>query len=245
MKGIVLAGGLGTRLYPITMEVNKHLLPLYDRPMFYWPLQTLIESGINQIAVVSGPPKGEQIKKSLKYFPRSVKVTLTFINQNSPRGIPDAIYKCKKFIGKDSFIVSVGDNIYGNNFKKSVASFKFGAVAHIRKVKDPERFGVAKFGKRGVIETIVEKPKKFISNWAVCAPYIFDNTALKKIENLVPSPRNELEVVDLLNIYAKEGGLKLTKSTGPWADTGTPESLLSSQLIARRLALKNPYIFEE
>lgn len=245
MKGIVLAGGLGTRLYPITKEVNKHLLPLYDRPMFYWPLQTLIDSGIRQIAIVSGPPKGDQIKKALKYFPRKVNVHLTFINQNTPRGMPDAIYKCKKFIGKDTFIVSVGDNIYGKNYKGEVQTFTKGAIAIARKVKDPSRFGVAKFDKNGKIMNIVEKPKKFISNWAVCAPYIFDNSVLQKIEMLEPSKRGELEIVDLLKLYIKENSLKLYKKNDLWIDTGTPESLLKAHLIARKLALKDPYVFEE
>src|SRR5258708_6858650 len=112
MKGILLAGGLGTRLYPTTRVVNKHLLPLYDRPMFYWPLQTLIDSDIKEIAIVSGPPTGHQVKEAIKYFPKNKKINLFYINQNKPLGLPDAIYLCKKFIGKDPFVMSVGDNIY-------------------------------------------------------------------------------------------------------------------------------------
>jgi glucose-1-phosphate thymidylyltransferase len=245
MKGIVLAGGLGTRLYPITREVNKHLLPLYDRPMFYWPLLFLVESGISEIAVVSGPPRGYQIKNSLKYFSKNKNLKLTFINQKSPKGMPDAIAKCSKFIGKDNFIVSVGDNIYGKTFKKEVDGFKNGAIAFARKVKDPERFGVVKFDKNKKIEKIVEKPKEYISNLAVCSPYMFDNTALAKIKKLKPSKRGELEIVDLLTCYIHEGNLKLSKRNDLWADTGTPDSLLKAQNIAKKLSLKHPYIFEK
>lgn len=245
MKGIVLAGGLGTRLYPITREVNKHLLPLYDRPMFYWPLLFLVESGITEIAIVSGPPRGYQIKNSLKYFSKNKKIKLTFINQKNPKGMPDAIAKCHKFIGKDNFIVSVGDNIYGKTFKKEVENFKSGAIAYVRRVKDPERFGVVKFDSKKHIEKIIEKPKEYVSNYAVCSPYIFDNSALKKIKKLRPSKRGELEIVDLLTFYISEKTLRLSKRNDPWADTGTPNSLLKAHNIAKKLSLKYPYIFQE
>lgn len=238
MKGVLLAGGLGTRLYPVTRVVNKHLLALYDKPMFYWPLNTLVDSGITQIAVVSGPPTGHQIKEALKYFPKRGTVRLVYINQERPLGLPNAVYLCKKFIGKDSFIMSVGDNIYGADFGKEIENFQKGAIAFIRKVKDPYRFGVVKFNKHNEIETIVEKPKKFISSWAIGAPYIFDNLALKKIETLVPSKRGELEIVDLLKLYIKEGNLRLLKRKDVWIDAGTPESLLKANLIVRKLALK-------
>lgn len=244
MKGIVLAGGLGTRLYPITKLVNKHLLPLYDRPMYYWPLQTLIDSGITQIVVVSGPPHGDQIKESLKYFPKKENIRLTFVYQQKPLGIPDAIYKCKKFIGVDSFTMLVGDNLFSGNFKKEVQKFNGGAVAVIRKVKDPQRFGVVKFDRKNRIETIVEKPQKFISSWAVGAPYIFDNSAFEKIKKLVPSKRGEFEIVDLLKLYIKDNNLRFYKKSGVWIDAGTPESLLKANTIAKKMAAESLYIFK-
>ncbi len=239
MKGILLTGGLGTRLYPLTRVINKHLLPLYDRPMFYWSLQTLIDSGIREIAIVSGPPTGEQIKKALEFFPRS-SVNLSFIEQKEPRGMPDAIYSCKKFVGNSPFIMSVGDNLFGKNFKLEVKQFKRGAAAFVRKVKDPSMFGVAVFDKNNKVKSIVEKPKEFISSWAVGAPYMFDNSALKKIKSLKPSKRGELEIVDLLKRYIEEGSLRLLKRRDIWLDAGTPDSLLKANIIAKKLSAKNP-----
>lgn len=239
MRGVLLTGGLGTRLYPITRVVNKHLLPLYDRPMFYWPLQTLIDSGIKEIAIVSSLPTGEQVKEALEFFPRR-DINLSFVNQKEPRGMPDAIYSCKKFLGDSPFIMSVGDNLFGKNFRLEVRQFKRGAVAFARSVKDPSMFGVAVFDKNNKVKSIVEKPKEFISNWAVGAPYIFDNTALKKIETLKPSKRGELEIVDLLNFYLKDGSLKLTKRDELWIDTGTPQNLLKANIMAKKLSAKNP-----
>lgn len=236
MKGILLCGGLGTRLYPTTRIVNKHMLIVYDRPMFYWPLKTLIDSGINQIAVVSGAPTGSQIKQALGYFPKTQNIKFTYVNQPKPLGIPNAIYLCRNFVGSDSFIVSVGDNIYGRDFSTEVEKFKDGAVSFIRKVKDQNRFGVAKFDKYNKIIAIIEKPKKYVSDWAVGAPYIFDNKAIEKIRSLKPSGRGELEIVDLLSFYIKEEKLKLYKRRDIWIDAGTAESLLKANLIAKKLS---------
>ncbi len=239
MKGILLAGGLGTRLYPTTRVVNKHLLPLYDRPMFYWPLQTLILSGIKEIAIVSGPPTGEQVKEALKFFPVKSRISLTFVNQKKPLGTPDAIYNCKKFLDQSAFIVSVGDNLFEDNFELEIKQFNDGSTAFMRKVKDPSSHGVALFNKN-TVDKLVEKPQEFISSWAVGAPYIFDNTAIRKIESLKLSKRNELEIVDLLNLYLQERKLKLIKRNGIWLDTGTPERLLKASLIAKKLSQRYP-----
>lgn len=235
MKGILLTGGLGTRLYPTTIIINKHLLPVYDRPMFYWPLQTLIASGISQIAIVSGPPNGEQIKTAIEYFPRKKDVKFTFITQNKPLGIPDAVSKCKKFIGKDPFILFFGDTFCAKDFKNDIKNFDTGAVTFIRKVKNPSAFGVVIFDNKNKITDIIEKPKKFISDWAVIVPYIFDNSVFDKIKKLKPSKRGEFEIVDLLKLYAKEGKLKLVKKRDTWIDAGTPDNLLKASIIAKRL----------
>lgn len=236
MRGILLAGGLGTRLYPITHTINKHLLPLYDRPMYYWPLMMLINSGIREIAIVSGPPTGTQVQESLEYFPNHTGVKLIYVNQDKPLGMPHAIYCCRDFIKNNPFIMSVGDNIFENDFKKEAKSFKSGAVAYVRKVKDPENFGVAIYGNKKNLLDIVEKPKKHIGNWAVGAPYIFDNTAFAKIKKLKASARGELEITDLLRLYISDNNLKLVKDNGVWIDTGTHERLLTANIYAKKLS---------
>ena len=174
MKGILLAGGLGTRMYPITKEFNKHVLPIYDMPMFFWPLRTLIDSGIKEIAVISGPPHGKQVKNLISYFSSRQRLNIKYVNQPRPLGMPDGIYKCKNFVGKDSVIVSAADNIYGGNFKKEVKTFKDGALSFLRKVKDPQRYGVPVFERSKIIK-IVEKPKKPKTNWVVTGPHFFDD----------------------------------------------------------------------
>ena len=225
MKGIVLTGGLGTRLYPVTKMVNKHVLPVFDRPMFFWPLKTLVDSGIKEIVIVSGPPFGDQIKTLISEFKTKKKVKLVYVNQPKPLGMPDAINKCRSFVAKDSIIVSAGDNIYGSTFENEKKSFTEGAMAFLRKVPDPERFGVPYYDFNGKLIRIEEKPKKPQTNWAVTGPHIFDNQVFKYIERLKPSARSELEISDLNNIYLQQNKLKLIKRSDYWQDMGTFDSL--------------------
>lgn len=228
MKGIVLAGGLGTRLYPTTRVVNKHILPIGDKPMFYHPLLTLAASGIKKIAVVSGPPFGNQIKELLKYLPVDKDVHVTFIEQTKPAGMPDGILSCAGFIKDESVIVIAGDNLYGADFKKEVKDFRNGALSFLRKVGDAQRFGVAIYDVDGKLMGLIEKPENFKTEWAVSGPHLFDNQVFKLIKKLKPSTRGELEITDLNSEYAKMGLLKLIKRADYWQDMGTFNSLIEA-----------------
>lgn len=230
MKGIVLAGGLGTRLHPFTKILNKHVLPIQTKPMFFYPLQTLIDSSVKEIAVVSGPPFGYQVKELLKYFKTPKDTKIHFILQKKPTGMPDAINKCKKFIGNDSVIVVAGDNIFEGFYTKEVKSFKTGAVSFLRKVSDPTRFAVPKYDKSDRLVKIIEKPKKASSNLAITGPHIFDQNVFKFIKSIKPSKRGELEITDLLALYLNSNNLKLVKRDDYWLDVGTFEAFSKASL---------------
>lgn len=225
MKGILLTAGLGTRLQPITYFINKNLLPVGNQPMFFHPLQTLIDSGINDIVIVIGPPHGNQIKKILEYSPFPKNVHIVFVNQPKPLGMPDAINKCQRFIKNDSMIVIAGDNIYGSNFLSEVATFKTGALSFLRKVNDPQRFGVPIYDSKKQLVKIEEKPKHPTTNWVVTGPHLFDNTVFNKINQLKLSARGELEISELNSLYIQENALSLIKRGDFWIDAGTFASL--------------------
>lgn len=226
MKGILLAGGRGTRLYPITKVINKHLLPVYDKPMIYFGLKTLVDSGIREVAVVQGPPFGDQVKivvEELKF-----KIRVVYVYQPKSMGMPDAILRCQRFTDGESIIVVAGDNLFGKDFKKEVSEFKNGAVGFLRQVRDPGRFGAPVYNKKGELVAIKEKPKNPQTNWVVTGPHIFDNQVFDLIKTLRPSARGELEISELNNLYLKQGQLKLVKRRGFWTDVGTPNSLLKA-----------------
>jgi len=235
MKGILLAGGKGTRLYPITKVVNKHLLPVYNKPMLFFGLETLINSGINEIAVVSGPPFGYQVKTVLEDFNSKILKKIVFVNQPKPAGMPDGILRCEKFAKKESVIVVAGDNLFADDFKKEVNHFKKGAISFLRKVKDPRRFGVPVYNQQGKLIAIKEKPKNPKTNWVIAGPHIFDNQVFGLIKTLRPSTRGELEISELNNLYLKKGRLGLIKRNDYWSDVGTLESL----------AKTSKYLFEK
>ncbi len=237
MKGIVLAGGLGTRLYPSTHVINKHTLPVYDRPMFYWSLQTLIDSGLKDIAVVSGPPFGQQIRKLIEFFPKPKRVKLRYIVQPTPGGMPDAIARCKNIFKNNNIIVIAGDNYYNRDFTKEVLNFKKGAVSFLRKVQDPQRYGVPIFKNNKLIR-IEEKPKKPKTNLVVTGPHLFDENVFDYIAILKPSARGELEISELNSLYIKNNTLKLIRRIDKWGDTGTYDSLLSVSILAKKYADK-------
>ena|SRR3989344_6455290 len=203
MKGIICAGGKSSRLYPLTRATNKHLLPVYDKPMIYYPIQTLVNAGITDVLiVVSEPHSGD------------------FIN---------VLRNGENFADDDSIIVILGDNTTDANIKANVVGFKNGAKIFLKEVEDPERFGVPVFDKSGKkIVEIEEKPKEPKSNYAATGLYIFDNTAFKRIKSLTPSTRGELEVTDLNNSYIKDGLMTWTVLKGFWNDAGTFESLYKS-----------------
>lgn len=229
MIGILLGGGFGTRLYPITKVVNKHILPVYDRPMIYYPLQTLIDSGITKIVVICGKPFEKQIQIIIENFPGIEKIKYFYIYQPGPLGMADAIKRCKKVVGKNSVMVIAGDNIYGKSFQKEVGSFKKGALSFLRQVKDPSCFGVPVYQERKLVK-IEEKPANPQTNWVVTGPHFFDNQVFKLIDTLRPSARGELEITDLNNKYIEQELLVLEKRRDWWIDAGTFDALLFASL---------------
>ena len=229
MKGIVLAGGLGTRLHPLTHATNKHLLPVYDRPMVYYPLQTLVNAGIKEVMIVTGGPHAGDFIRVLKNGEDFGLDKLNYGYQEGEGGIADALSMAESFVGSDDCVVILGDNIITDDISQSVSHFSDVGGCHIftKEVDDPERFGVLDYGETGWggIEDIVEKPVDPPSNDAVIGLYMYDNTVFDKIRSLDPSERGELEVTDLNRMYLQEQNLTAHRIKGTWIDCGTFDSL--------------------
>ena len=232
-KGIILAGGMGTRMSPLTKAVNKQLLPLYDKPLIYYPLSVLMLAGIKNILIIVN--KG-QLNQFQKIIPKknSLGLNIEYKEQSKPRGLPDAFIIGEKFIGEDNVALILGDNFfYGQNFSiklRECTKLKYGATVFIHPVKNPNLYGVAKVNSKKKVLKIIEKPKKYISNLAVTGLYFFDNNVIKYSKTLKPSKRKEIEIVDLLNIYKKRNKLKaeLLGRGGVWLDTGSIEDFYSA-----------------
>ena len=220
MKGVVIAGGSGTRLRPLTLVINKHLLPIYDKPMILYPIQTLLLSGINDILLVLGD-RADQIMKLLENSKELGNKNLKFILQEKPRGIADAIGYAEEFSGGESICVILGDTCSDANIKEEINNFKEGAYLFLKQVEDPRPWSVPKFDNQGNITEIFEKPEIAPSNYAVTGIFLYDNTVFNKIRALEPSARGEVESGDLNNLYIKEGKLRWGLLNGFWRDTGT------------------------
>ena len=233
MKGIILAGGSGSRLYPITSSISKQMLPVYDKPMIYYPLSVLMLAGIRQILIIS-TPRDLPGFKNLLGDGRSLGMKLSYKEQPSPEGLAQAFILGEEFIGNDPVCMILGDNIfYGHGFGETLlqtSEIKKGACIFGYYVTDPERYGVVEFDKTKKVLSIEEKPLKPKSNYAVTGLYFYDNTVVKKAKALKPSPRGELEITDLNRVYLEEGTLeiKLMGRGMAWLDTGTYESLLQA-----------------
>ena len=233
MKGIILAGGSGTRLYPITSSISKQMLPVYDKPMIYYPLSVLMLAGIKEILVIS-TPRDLPGFMSLLGDGKSLGISFSYTEQPSPDGLAQAFILGEKFIGNDPVCMILGDNIfYGHGFGDALlktAELKRGACVFGYYVTDPERYGVVEFDNNKKVISIEEKPSDPKSNYAVTGLYFYDNTVVKKAKSLKPSPRGELEITDLNRVYLEEGTLeiKLMGRGMAWLDTGTYESLLQA-----------------
>jgi glucose-1-phosphate thymidylyltransferase len=227
-KGIILAGGKGTRMSPLTKAVNKQLLPIYDKPLIFYPLSILMLAKIKDILIIVNKGQLEQYKKILPNG-NNLGIKISYLEQAEPKGLPEAFILGDKFIGKENVALILGDNFfYGQNLSKFLLNstkLKSGAKIILHKVLKPELFGVAKTNKNNKIIKIVEKPSKFISDLAITGLYFFDNKVINYAKKLKPSKRGEIEIVDLLNFYKKKNQLyaDLIGRGGAWLDTGSME----------------------
>lgn len=233
MKGIVLAGGSGTRLYPITKSISKQIIPVYDKPMIYYPVSILLLAGIKEILIIS-TPQDIHLYQNLLGDGSALGVHFEYAIQPSPDGLAQAFLIGEEFIGNDSVCMVLGDNIfYGynlSNMLKEAAQLKDGAIVFGYYVNDPERYGVAEFDETGKVLSLEEKPAKPKSNYAVTGLYFYGNDVVEKAKSLKPSARGELEITDLNKLYLEEGRLSV-KQLGrgvAWLDTGTHDSLLEA-----------------
>ena len=227
MKGVILAGGLGTRLYPLTYATNKHLLPVFDKPMVFYPIETLIRAGIKEILIVVGGPHAGHFIRVLKNGKHLGIKHLEFVYQENEGGLSDAVRLAEDFADGGSIAVILGDNTTDADISEAVRKFEAGAIMFLKKVKDPKRFGVPVFDNKDKekIIRIEEKPKKPKSEYASTGLYIFDNKCFDYIRTLKPSKRGELEIVDLQNIYIKKDAMKWELLKGFWSDAGTFRTL--------------------
>lgn len=225
MKGIVLAGGRATRLRPLTKITSKQLLPVYDKPMIYYPIDTLIKGGIQEILVIVAPEYAGHFLHLLGSG-KEMGVKFSFEIQEEPGGIAQAFIVGERFIGKDPVTLILGDNIFDYDFSNSIKNFTTGAKIFAKEVNDPERFGVVEFDAQHKALSIEEKPKAPKSNYAVVGMYIYDNKVVDIAKNLKPSDRGEVEITDVNKAYLEKGELQVDIIDGIWEDAGTFDSLL-------------------
>ncbi|MCX6744204.1 MAG: sugar phosphate nucleotidyltransferase [Candidatus Parcubacteria bacterium] len=232
MRGIILAGGAATRLRPCTKVTSKQLLPVYNRPMIYYPLNTLIKAGIKEILIIVAPERAGDFLNLLGSG-KDFGVKFTYEIQDKPRGLADAFIMGENFIDQESVALILGDNIYEYDFTEDIKNFKSGGKVFAKKVPDPERFGVVKFDDQMKAVKIMEKPKDWLSDYALTGFYLFDNRCVEIARNLKPSERGELEITDVQNFYLEKGELQVAIIEGAWEDAGTFDSLLRAHNLAK------------
>ena len=231
MKAVILAGGSGTRLQPLTLVTNKHLLPVYDKPVIYYAIEKLVDAGVTKIMVVTAPHHIDSFVRLLgsgqHFVPKRTtakQIQIVYGIQNEPNGIAYGLFIAEDYIGKDNCVLFLGDNIFLDDITPAIKKFKKGAAVFLKKVRDPKRFGIATV-KRGKITSLEEKPAKPKGDLAVTGLYIYDNTVFKKIRKVSPSERGEYEITDVNKLYLEEGSLHFNMLKKEWFDIGTIESL--------------------
>lgn len=232
MKGIILAGGRGTRLRPLTRVTSKQLLPIYNKPMIYYPLETLLQAGIKDILVIVAPDHAGDFLKLLGSG-KEFGCDFTYEIQDKAEGLAQAFLIGEKFIADDDVTLILGDNLYEDDFSEAINTFHSGGRVFAKKVDDPQRFGVVEFDENNQAISIEEKPEEPKSDYAITGLYIYDNSVVKKAKSLEPSDRGELEITDLNNLYLQEDNLDVAFVEGSWFDTGTFESMHQAVEFAR------------
>ena len=232
MKGIILAGGSGSRLHPLTKVTSKQLLPIYDKPMIYYPLNTLLKAGIKDILIIVAPERSGDFLNLLGSG-KEFGARFAYEVQDQPRGIAEAFVIGKEFVAGDSCTLILGDNIYTDDFSEVITHHKEGAKIFVKKVPDAHRFGVVEMNETGQVLSIEEKPENPKSDLAQTGLYIYDNKVTEYVESLKPSARLEYEITDLNNIYLQKGQLSAHQIKGEWIDAGTFESLHRASIVVR------------
>lgn len=239
MKGVILAGGRGTRLDPLTRVTNKHLLPVYDKPVIYYAVEKLASAGVDRIMIVTSTHHLDdfvQLLGSGQYFisrRTGKQIQIVYGIQNEPTGIAFGLYIARDYVGDDDCILYLGDNIIEDDLGPYIRSFKGGATVFLKRVDDPKRFGIATVNASGLVTSITEKPKNPKSDLAVVGAYIYDNTVFKKMIGQPISKRGEKEITWVNNKYIREGTLRAIELTKPWFDIGTIDSLLKASVYMR------------
>ncbi len=238
MKGIILAGGTATRLFPLTATTSKQLLPVYDRQMIFYPLNVLIKAGIKDILIIVSPEHSGQFLNLLGSIFDGMDIHLEFKVQKEPRGLAEAFILGEDFIDDGNVTMILGDNIFEDDLSEDIKSFTEGGLVFAKEVSDPERFGVVEFDENQRVISIEEKPAKPKSSHALTGIYVYDSTVVEIAKSLKPSARGELEITDINKAYLEKGELSVKKITGEWLDAGTFDSLLRAGEVVKE---KNIY----
>jgi glucose-1-phosphate thymidylyltransferase len=233
MKGIILAGGTATRLFPLTATTSKQLLPVYDRQMIFYPLNVLVKAGIKDILVIVSPEHSGQFLNLLGSIFEKYDIRIEFKVQKVPKGLAEAFVIGDSFIGKDDVTMTLGDNIFEDDFSEEIKKFESGGHVFARKVPDPERYGVVKFDDNGKALQIEEKPEKWISDYAIPGLYVFDSRCIEAAKIATTSERGEKEITSIHNYYLEKQELTVSTFEGAWLDAGTFDSLLEAGIIVK------------
>ena len=241
MKAVILAGGSGTRLHPLTLSTNKHLLPVFDKPVIYYAIQKLVDAGVERTMIVTSPHHIDAFVKllgSAQHFLSKRKegkqIQIVYSIQNVPSGIAHGLYFAEDYVGSENCVLFLGDNIITDDIAPAIKKFKKGAAVFLKRVPDPKRFGVATINKKGIVTAIEEKPLNPKSNFAVTGLYIYDNSVFKKIRNVPKGERGEYEITHVNNQYIAENALHAHVLQKEWFDIGTIESLHEASVFMRK-----------